>query len=90
VIRINIKFFSFIKFETGLEEIQSDIADGGTVMDLIQKLDEEHGESLTRFIKHKTRDKVISLFVRNNKILKLDDPLYDNDEIKIMPAVGGG
>ncbi len=88
--QIHIRFFSFIKFETGLDEIDLQVDDGGTVDDLINQLEHEYGDSLLRFIKVKELNKVISLFVRNNKILRRDEPLFDGDELKIMPSVGGG
>ena len=87
---IYIKFFSFIKFETGLDEITIQVDDGGTINDLVIQLGREYGDKLTRFLKAKDRDKIISLFVRDNKILRSDEGLNDGDKLKIMPSVGGG
>lgn len=88
--QIKIRFFSYIKFETGLDSIEIQVKDGGTVDDLIDSLDNEYGDDLIRFIKAKDLDKILSLFVRENKILKRDETLLDGDELKVMPSVAGG
>ncbi len=88
--QINIKFYSFIKFETGLDEITVEINDGGTIEDLIVQLEREYGDDLIRFIKLKDLNKVVALFVRDNTIIRGTEQLHDRDNIKIMPSVGGG
>jgi len=88
--QINIKFYSFIKFETGLDEVVVDINEAGTIEDLIVQLEREYGDDLIRFIRLKDLNKIVALFVRDNNIIRGDEQLFDGDNIKIMPSVGGG
>lgn len=87
---IRIRFLSFIKSQTGLTDVTVQLNSSATVNDLVKELEALYGERLTRYIRAKDRDKLIAMFVRDSTILKSNSALADGDELKIMPAVGGG
>jgi len=90
VINVIVSFYSYIKFETGLDEIGVTLEDNATLNDLIDSLEAEFGEKLMRFIKNRKKNKYISLFVINNRRCELSTILNDEDRVMIMPSVAGG
>ena len=90
MIKVTVNFFSYIKFETGLNSIEVSLEDSATISDLIDSLESEYGEKLMRFIKNRERNKYISLFIINNKRCEASQFLNEADEVLIMPTVAGG
>ncbi len=87
---VKVVFFSIIKFDSGLDEVQIRLAEESTISDLVDKLDETYGDNLMRFIKKKDLDIVIALFLVDNKMRDLDYILKNDDEVLVMPSVAGG
>jgi len=90
MIQVTIKFFSFIKFESGLDSVQIDLKENGTITDLFNKLTDEYGEDLMKYIRNKDTNRLHALFMIKGRISQPDDILHDQDEIKVMPAIAGG
>ena len=90
MINVTVNFFSYIKFETGLDKISVRLEQNATIEDLIVALELEYGENLIRFIKNREKDKFISLFIIDNRQCDPQQPLNDNDTVLIMPTVAGG
>ncbi len=90
MITVTITFFSFIKFETGLDEIQVSLLDKATIADLVQELRREYGQRLSKFLYHEEKEAHIALFMMNNQMCPPEYVLSDSDDIKILPTVAGG
>lgn len=88
--QVQVRFYSFIRFKTGLDEVTVELDEGDTLENLIQQLKIDHGGNLVRYLKAEDRNKLLALFVRNHQILKPDAVLVDGDKLKIMPAISGG
>ncbi len=88
--QVQIRFYSFIRFKTGLEEIVVNLQEGGTLQDLIDRLEIEYRDELLRYLKAPDCNKLFALFIKENAILKQDAMLPDGDELRVIPAVGGG
>jgi len=88
--KANAYHFSFIKFESGLDSVQIDLKENATITDLVNKLTDEYGEDLMKYIRNKDTNRLHALFMNKGRISQPDDILHDQDEIKVMPAIAGG
>jgi len=90
MIQVTLEFFSFIKFESGVDSVQLELKDNATIEDLIGKLADDFGEDLMKYIRNPDTNRRHALFMIKGRISQPDDILNDEDEIKVMPAVAGG
>lgn len=90
MIDVSVRFLSYIRDETGLDEVQVSLAEGSTVKELIENLRSNYGDQLIHFLIHKESGKSICLFMKDNQIVDLTEKLQHRDNIVVMPSVGGG
>jgi MoaD family protein len=90
VIKVTANFFSYIKFETGLDSLEVSVEDEATISDLIDTLESKYGEKLMRFIKNRDKNKYISIFIIDNKRCEPSQALSSGDVVMVMPTVAGG
>ena len=90
MIKVTVNFFSYIKFETGLDSIDVSLKDGATLNDLIDSLESTYGNNLMRFIKNREKNKYISLFIIENKHCDPSQALNNKDVLLVLPTVAGG
>ena len=90
MINIKVTFLSYIKFETGLDEVQVSLDEKATIQDLVDNLHASHGDRLTRFIISKQTGNYLSLFMKDNQLCDSTEKLIDGDSITVMPMAAGG
>ncbi|MCP4753634.1 MAG: MoaD/ThiS family protein [Proteobacteria bacterium] len=90
MIDVNVTFFSYIKFETGLGELRVSLKDDSTVSDLVEELTALHGDKLAKFLVNREKRKYISIFLVENEMCNPSRKLKQNDTVMIMPTVAGG
>jgi MoaD family protein len=88
---MQIRFFKPFDDLTGTQQAQFHLGNPVSVRDLLSLLEKEF-PSFQRYVK-KEGDEVHNFFlvlVRGDEILKLDDPVGDEDVIKVLPPISGG
>jgi MoaD family protein len=88
---MQIRFFKPFDDLTGTQQVQFQIGTPVSVRDLLSILERKF-PSFQRYVK-KEGDEVQNFFlvlVRGDEILKLDDPVGDEDVIKVLPPISGG
>ncbi len=90
MIDIKVTFLSYIKFETGLDEVQVSLGENATIQDLVENLHASHGDRLTRFIISKQTGNYVSLFMRDNQLCDSAEKLNHGDSVIVMPMAAGG
>ncbi|MBT3225545.1 MAG: MoaD/ThiS family protein [Deltaproteobacteria bacterium] len=90
MIDIKVTFLSYIKFETGLDEVQVSLEENSTIQDLVKNLQSTYGDRLIRFMINKESGNYVSLFMKDNQICDPAEKLNHQDSIIIMPVGAGG
>ncbi len=90
MINVTIKFYSYIKFETGLDTIQISLPENTTLQNLLEELEKKYGDSLMKYLIHQGKKKPIALFIIENQMCEISHLLHDGDVIKAMPTIAGG
>ncbi|NQU65645.1 MAG: MoaD/ThiS family protein [SAR324 cluster bacterium] len=90
MMEIRVKFLSYIKFETGLDEVQVSMANNSAIADLVESLRAAYGEQLARFMFHQETGKFTCLFMRDNQIVDPSEKLQHGDSLIVMPLFAGG
>jgi|GEM_PF-2365043 len=90
MIDIKVTFLSYIKLETGLDEVLVSLDEHSTIQDLVENLHASHGDRLTRFIISKETGNYVSLFMKDNQLCDPTEILHHQDNVTVMPMAAGG
>ena len=80
--QVTIKFFSFFCQIVGTDRLSVDLADGAVVSDLLNSLSNQFDNPLLK------NEQVVILI--NKKNTSLQTILNENDNILLLPVLGGG
>lgn len=80
--RVTVKLFSFLGQIAGTDRLSVDLTDGGSVSDLLSSLSLQLDNQLLK-------DKQIVVLI-NQKQASLQSILNENDQVLLLPVLGGG
>lgn len=92
--KVKAKFFAFIREVAGVNEVEVEVEDDTTIVDLIKKLSERLPQKFREFVfeGHEVSKNIIIL-VNGKGISELDGletKLKSGDEVALLPPVSGG
>lgn len=79
---VTVKFFSYCRVVAGTDQLRTEIPEGATIADLMDKL--------RRTLGNPDIGKDQTNYMVNSKHAALDTTLNDNDEIILLYIIGGG
>ena len=90
-VRVKVKYFSFFQNITGKDEeyIHLEKPDVGGLIELLEKKYQSKGGN-TAFGRRPTQNRMEFMISVNGKSSDLECPLKDNDEVSLLPPMGGG
>lgn len=93
--KVTVKFFTTLREIVGKPQEQMELSEAVTVNELLQQLEEKHGEKFTRYVcNEKGTVQGYLHFLINGKSITtrqgLKTKLRENDILAILPPVGGG
>ncbi len=88
-IRVKIKLFALYRELTGQKEVELELSDGATVMDMLKTLEERFPKLRGRFTE-RSREQRNFILMRGGRWPDPEDKLEDGDEFSLFPPVGGG
>jgi MoaD family protein len=80
--QVTVKFFSYLRQITGMDQISIDLADGAMVSELLNSLSEKYNSLALK-------NKQISIMV-NHKIVFPHTILKEGDQVLLLPIMEGG
>ncbi len=90
MITVKVEFFSYIKFESGLDQILVNLKDQSTISDLFAAMGKSHGNDLMKHILNTDEKTPIALVLLDQNRCDADTLLNDGDIVRIMPFLSGG
>ncbi|MEM4577109.1 MAG: ubiquitin-like small modifier protein 1 [Candidatus Nezhaarchaeales archaeon] len=92
--KVKVKFFAFIREVAGVNEVEVEIKEGMTIMDLIKKLSERLPQKFRDFVfeGHEISKNIIILVNGKgiSELYGLETKLKSGDEVALLPPVSGG